>query len=606
MRLSAWVLGLLLLSACGGATETPPPLPPETSGQEQPEGSPDAGVSPPDSGVPDAGGPRPDAGTPRPDAGTSGPDAGTPVAPAWPELQTSIPTYVLSISPEDQEALDEHIKDRDFMVPARFTFEGRTWNVEVRYRGRSTRFEEKKPWQVRFDKEDRFLGGAKRLELLAEYDDGGYLMEKLWYDLAASVGMKVPSVRYVHLMVNGQYQGVYTEVESIDKPFLKAHGLDGDSDIYRCGMHDCELRPPPAEAYMEAWDKRTNEDQPWDRLWSFIDDISRTPPHQFRAFAEEHVALDEYLTWMVIDAFISNEYQTDSRSYLVFDPKREKWVYVPWDLNNALSLYDRNGSVEAGVTWRAERPPLCFTAYDPLVYELAEFRRNLGYADMKPAWNTLSTRIVDDEVLRARFVSRMRQLLDTWLTEENLNARINAMHRLLAPFILAGPEGKAKDPWVSPPHAAYSPEFLRRFVHERRAWLRAHLSDISAHGQGPLVIDRVGRDASGAWWVQLYNRGNTAAPLDGLYLTGFTRLPTQSRLAAATVPPRGFVTLRQGAADASLRLGAVLSPERPEVALFAADGRTALDMMWLAPLAPGQAYGRQPRGAETFGPQSGP
>jgi len=617
MKKSLLLLGTLILGACGGAAEKPSSLP-RIFPQEKPSGTPDAGPALPDAGVPDAGAPDagvpdagvPDAGTPRPepgppDGGPSEPDGGTVAAPAWPELQTTITTYALTVAPEHLEELEEHIRDRDYGVPAQFTFEGRTWQVELRYRGRSTRSEPKKPYAVRFDKDDRFQG-VKRLELLAAYKDAGYLTEKLWYDLAASVGLKVPRTRYVHLTINGEYQGIYTEVESLEKAFLRAHELDDDSDIYRCGMQDCELRPPPRESYMEAWDKRTNENQPWDGLWSFIDGINRTPPHQLRALAEKEVALDDYLTWMVLDTFISNDYQGDSRSYLLYDREQKKWVYVPWDLNNALSLYSRKHDVRQGVSSRASRPLFGFTAYDPYVYDLADLRRSLGDADMKPAWNTLTTRILDDEVLRARYVARLRHLLDTWLTEENLSRRINATHGLLAPFILPDSNGRTLDPYVSTEHAARSAEFLRSFVRERRKWLLAHLTDIEALGGGPLVIDRVGRDASGVWWVQLYNRGSTPVSLEGLYLSGFTRVPMQSRLSATTVAPRSVVTLRQDSADASSRLEAAMNAQRPELSLFAADGRTPLDLLWLAPLAPGEAYGRQPRGAETFGPQAGP
>lgn len=525
--------------------------------------------------------------------------------PAWPELQRSLPTYALTVAPEHLTALEENIENRDYEVPGQFTFEGRTWQVQVRYRGRSTRFEPKKPWHVRFSKDDRFQP-SRRMELLAAYKDGGYLTEKLWYDMAASVGLKVPRARYVHVTLNGEYQGVYTELEAIDKAFLRTHGLDSDSDIYRCGMQDCELRPPPRESYMEPWSKRTNEDQPWDGLWAFIDGINRTPAHRFRAFAEEHFALEDYLTWLVLDAFIANDYHVDSRSYLIYDKAQRKWVYVPWDLNNALSLYSRKHDVVQGMSTRAARPLLAFTAYDPYAYDLAELRRSLGVTDMKPGWSTLSTRLFDDEVLRARYIARMRHLLDTWLTEENLGPRIDATHRLLAPFILAGPDGKAEDPFVSTEHAARSSDFLRRFVRERRKWLLEHLGQLEAHGQGPLVIDRVGRDASGAWWVQLYNRGSVPLSLQGLYLSGFTREPTQSRLPDAMVPPRGFITLREGAAEGASRLGARLDPRRPELSLYAEDGRTALDLLWLAPLGPGEVYGRQPRGAESFAPLPGP
>jgi hypothetical protein len=55
------------------------------------------------------------------------------------------------------EELEEHVEDRDYEVPGQFTFEGRTWQVQSRYRGRSTRFEPKKPWHVSFDKDGGYL-----------------------------------------------------------------------------------------------------------------------------------------------------------------------------------------------------------------------------------------------------------------------------------------------------------------------------------------------------------------------------------------------------------------------------------------------------------------
>ncbi len=609
MRMALLSGFLLLLVACGGSP-APVGSPPDSSeatdaGQSDGGTSPDAGT-PPDEGTP------PDAGTP-PERGPS------PEAPRWPPLQTFIPTYTLTLSREDLEALYAHAGDppsEKYFVTGLFTQEGRTWRVRLRFRGRSTKTDPrivKKSWQVRFDEEDRFQG-VKRLELLAEWKDGGYLTEKLWYDVAASVGLRVPRARYVHVKlliqdedtVTSRYEGVFTELESITKDFLRAHAFDGDADIYRCGMHDCEMRQPPGESYMEDWDKRTNEKEPepFQRLWDFLESVNRTPPDRFDDFVAQRLELEDYLTWMALDAFIANDYQGDSRSFLIYDRELGKWTYVPWDLNNALSLYNRTNPVRQGV--KKDHPLFGFTSYDSQVYELFVFRRDsLGYADMKPTWSTLSTRILDDPGLRARFGERLRTLLEGWLTEENLGSRIDAMHALLAPHILPAPGGKTEDPYVSGSHAERSAEYLRSFVRERREWLLGQLPAVDALGGGPLVIDRVGRDAAGAVWVQLYNRGSAPVSLGGLYLSGFTRWPTQWRLPALTLSPGEFVTFREGATGIQ-RLGATVLPERPELSLFASDGETAVDLLWLAPLSPGAAYGRQPRGSESFGPQPGP
>ena len=538
--------------------------------------------------------------------------------PQWPELQKFIGVYTLTLSQQDYDALYAHIPDppsQDFSVKGQFLSGGHSYTVDLSFRGRSTKTDPlivKKSWDVDFDKNDRFQG-RKSIELLAEWKDAGYLTEKLWYDMAASLGLRVPYARYAQVVLHlvqpdgsvvTKYEGVFTELESVNKDFLKAHGFDSDGDIYRCGMHDCEMRQPPQEEYQEPWDKKTNESKPWDGLWSFLEDINRTSSDQFPAVAARELELEDYLTWLAVETFIDNDLQGDARSYVVFDPTQAKWTYVPWDLNNALSQYNRTNDVVQGV--KGDHPLFSFTPYDPNIYDLADSRATFpGMEDMKPGYSTLSTRIYDDPGLRATYSQRLRTLLDTWFTEANLDARVDAMAKLLAPYVLPGPDGKTVDPYVSPDHARLSADYLHRYVKARRDWLLQHLPDIDAHGGDALVIDRVGRDASGNFWVQLYNRGSTSISLENLLLSGFTRVPKQWALPALSVEPGQVVTFVQGSTGPDM-LGATLDPLHPEVSLYGADGRTILDVLWLAPLSPGASYGRTPRGAETFGPQDGP
>ncbi len=619
MRIALLTGLLLVLGACGGSTTPPTELSPP-SPISPPQEPPVARPVPPDPGPPTrpGTGEQPVEQPPEPEPELPVQPRPSPTNPRWPELQKSLSTYTLTLSQGDYDQLYAHIPDppsKKFSVKGTFANEGRTYEVVLAFRGRSTKTDPrivKKSWDVRFDKEQRFQG-RKNIELLAAWKDSGYLTEKLWYDMAASVGLRVPQARYAHVelrlvqadgSVVTKYEGVFTELESINKDFLKAHDFDSGGDIYRCGMHDCEMRPAPQESYQEKWDKKTNEEASWDGLHTLLEGLNRTPPHQFAAYVESKLELEDYLTWMAMETFIANDLQGDSRSYLVYDRGTAKWTYVPWDLNNALSLYNRTNAVIQGV--KRSHPLMSFTAYDPHVYELADFRGTFpGMEDMKPGWSTLSTRVYDDPVLRARYTARMRQLLDTWFTEANLNARIDAMHTLLAPFVLPGADGKARDPYVSTEHAARSAEYLRRFVKERREWLRQNLASLESLSQGALVIDRVGRDGSGAFWVQLYNRGSTPVALDTLYLSGFTRMPKQWALPARSVAPGEVVTFHQAATGLD-QLGAMMDPQRPEVSLYGQEGKQALDLLWLAPLAPGQAYGRTPRGAEAFGSVTGP
>ena len=162
----------------------------------------------------------------------------------WTDVQDAVPTWSLSIAKPDLDALDRNVDDLDFEVPAQFTADGKSYDVTVRYRGRSTRYRPKKSFQVKFVTE-RF-DRRKRLELLAQWRDGGMLTEKLWYDLAHRAGLRVPRVRFANLDLNGAFYGVMAEVERVDKVFLSAHRFGRDADIYRCGFKDCEMRDVPA------------------------------------------------------------------------------------------------------------------------------------------------------------------------------------------------------------------------------------------------------------------------------------------------------------------------------------------------------------------------
>ena len=612
MRLVLLAGLLLMASACGGPTG---PSDLHSNPQDVTEFSPGEAGTQPNEGKPP---PAPGDDTAPPDPGTPTEPRPSPDAPRWPPLQTALPVYELTLRQEDYQALHDHINDpasQDFRVKGQFTREGRAYTAELSFRGRSTKTDPrivKKSWDVRFDKTDRFEG-KKNIELLASWKDSGYLTEKLWFDMAASLGLRASNARYAHVRLNlrqpdgtviTRYEGVFTELESVNKDFLKAHGFDGDSDLYRAGMHDGEMRPPPQEEYQEPWDKKTNESKPWTELWSFLEGLRHTPPDELPAYLERTLELEDYLTWLAMETLIAHDLQGDTRSYFVYDRETRKWTFVPWDLNNALSLYNRTNPVIQGV--KKAHPLFSFTPYDPNVYVLADERRVFpGMEDMKPGWSTLSTRIYDDPGLRARYAARLRMLLDTWFTEENIGPRIEAQHALLAPFITPDASGRTRDPYVSPDHVAHSVEYLRRFVRERRAWLLQHLQDIEMHGRNALVIDRVGRDGSGAFWVQLYNRSTQPVALGRLQLSGFTRVPGQWKLPERSLAPGQVVTFRQNAGGPE-HLGATLDPQAPELSLYSADGLLALDLLWLAPLKPGESYGRLPRGAETFGVQTGP
>ena len=89
----------------------------------------------------------------------------------------------------------------------------------VKGRGNSTWNADKKPYNIKFDKKTDVLGmgKAKKWSLLANHFDASLLRNSMALDLAAAFGLPfTPEYRMVDLYANGEYQGNYLIVESVE------------------------------------------------------------------------------------------------------------------------------------------------------------------------------------------------------------------------------------------------------------------------------------------------------------------------------------------------------------------------------------------------------
>lgn len=89
----------------------------------------------------------------------------------------------------------------------------------VKGRGNSTWDADKKPYNIKFDKKTDVLGmgKAKKWSLLANHFDASLLRNSVALDLAKAFGLPfTPEYRMVDLYANGEYQGNYLIVESVE------------------------------------------------------------------------------------------------------------------------------------------------------------------------------------------------------------------------------------------------------------------------------------------------------------------------------------------------------------------------------------------------------
>ena len=108
-------------------------------------------------------------------------------------------------------------------------------------------------------------------------------------------------------------------------------------------------------------------------------------------------------------------------------------------------------------------------------------------------------------------------------------------------------------------------------------------------------------------WIEIYNGGDSAINIGGMYLTDNLSVPTEWRVpnnntAETTIPSKDFLLIwadgetNEGILHASFKLGS----NGEQVGLFATDGRTLIDNVSFGPQAEDSSYGRLPDGGDNW------
>jgi spore coat protein H len=499
------------------------------------------------------------------------PEEVDPFRATWelPPLQEDLPRYDLEIP---QSALDSFAEDPWAPEqPATFVYGDERFPVNVRLRGASARHFPKKSWNVDF--EDLRFQGREELNLVAEYQDSTLMVEKWAYDIMQAVGVPAPRTQYVRVFLNGTYQGVYLDIEEVDRKFLQARPLPDDrASIYRAGGWDGEMKLF-RQPWQGGWQKITNKTEPDDDLQQFLERINHTPEPELVRMLEEHLELDRYLRLLAAETVVSNNYVEDARNYWVNDRITGRWYMVPWDLNNGDARFWPTYSL--GDEPNFDHPLFVFTLSDPWLQKMYD-RRSQQVSGYEPTFSHLRTRIVNHPELRRRLLALVEQARDKLLDPAVAHPRIEQMHALIAPHM-------EDDPYIDQAKFANGLPYLQKFVSQRHEFVAQELARWKAAKPG-LVIDAF--DPAGGW-VELRNRGEQAVSTKGILLTTYLRRPMiRSNVPAHTLAPGQSVRFTAEELD-------VQFDPQGEVGLF--DRRSVagvLDVLFYGPLPGGKHYAR--------------
>lgn len=511
-------------------------------------------------------------------AGVEGPAGASVSAAPLPQAAAALPVYTLEVDPADLAALDAAVLvDTELTVPAVFGFDGRTWDVQVRYRGITSLTYSKKSWKVKFPASDTFQGQTA-LNLKAHFADASLQREPLALDLAHAVGHPAPEHAPVHLAVNGDDRGVFSSVEQVELEYLAARDRDPGGSIYQV---DGDFKPLPDPAqYPEYYEKKTNASTGYDDLVALIGLINDTPADAFGNALAAAFDVDNLLSYYAMLCVVADEDSIRHNGYLLHDHALGRWEFITWDNESSLGV----GTFGPG----------------------PELPIDFGTQAAGIPWNALKSRVLEVPAFRWRYAEKLASMLAGPAAPAALAAAIDGHHAALAPDAEAD---VAKRGWESNVPFAAAPAGLQGFVQARAAFLLRQLpgyqpalppTDVWINefmADNTLTLS----DEAGEFedWIELHNATAAAVDVGGLFLTDDPAQPTRWRIPDATViPPFGqlLVWADDDAGDGPLHASFRLSAQGEALALFGADGTTLLDVYHFRPQLPDVSEGRFPDG----------
>ena len=272
----------------------------------------------------------------------------------------------------------------------------------------------------------------KTIALNKHMTDGLRYRNKLCYDLMKEIPQMVSArTQFVHLYVKDETEGgsgvfedygLYTQVEQINKTYLRSHGLDRNGQLYKINFFEymryedvIRLSTDPLydrEAFEELLEIKGDDDHT--KLIAMLDSVNDyTIP--IEETVEKYFDAENLCYWMAFHILVGNT-DTQSRNYYLHSPlNSEKFYIISWDNDVSFKREEyRLNNRSDGNEW--ER----------------------GISNY---WgNVLYQRMFKDEKYRAMLDEAVRDLKENYLTYEKVKGLSEAYARVVKPYVYRMPD----------------------------------------------------------------------------------------------------------------------------------------------------------------------
>lgn len=305
-------------------------------------------------------------------------------------------------------------------------------NATVQLRGEKASTQLQKSYRIDIKQGKGKWEEQKAIVLNKHFGDPTRLLNKLSYSLMEDIPEMISArTRFVHLYVKDKTEGedglfvdygLYTQVEQINKTYLKNHNFDNNGQLYKAEAFDWNFNenaivPSTSETYdLAAFEQylEVKGDVDHTKLIQALEAVNdeAIPISQTM---EKHFDKWNVYYWLAFHMLMGNK-DVATENYYLYSPQAvNKLYFISWDNDNA--FYD---------TYEAMKDEYYSASWNQGIFSYVE--------------SVLFRRIFQDEFCRTEFTAVMEELKDTYLSREIVEAKAQEYAGIVKPYLYRLPD----------------------------------------------------------------------------------------------------------------------------------------------------------------------
>ncbi len=264
------------------------------------------------------------------------------------DLFLPLDSLALILAPGNEN--DTHEYHTSFIFSDGVHFDTLT-DVGFRLRGNTSKTAQKKSYKLSFNTYEpgRKWRNLEKLNLNGEHNDPSISRAKICWDFLRELDIPSCRANHIDLYINGQYFGVYLNVENIDEQFTQLRFGNNNGNLYKC-LYPADLvftGDNQALYKTEIFGRRpyelqnnTSEDD-YSDLVQLIKILNTTPPADLPCALEKVLNVDNVIRLLVFDVLTGNwdgPVYNKNNFYLYKDQKSGKFEMMAYDVDNTLGI----------------------------------------------------------------------------------------------------------------------------------------------------------------------------------------------------------------------------------------------------------------------------